>query len=73
MVIEIENGKCAFYGIIHMHRPALESVEKEAKILLRAEIIEYEKMGFHFHSDSAGSGEIDNSLVCAANQKGQSE
>ena len=62
--VEIENG---LYDI--MYRPALKSVEKEAKnsLATRNEL----KMGFHFRSKYVSSGEIENQLMRAANQQGQ--
>ena len=56
VIVEIENS---LYDI--MYRPALESVEKEAKISLATR--NESKMGFHFRSDTAGSGEIENPLL----------
>ena len=65
VIVEIENG---LYGI--MYRPALESVEKEAKISLATP--NESKMGFHFRSEYVGSGEIENQLKRAANWQGRS-
>ena len=65
VVVEIENG---LYGI--MYRPALKSVEEEAKISLATP--NESKMGFHFRSEYVGSGEIENQLKRAANQQGRS-
>ena len=67
MVIEIENG---LYDI--MYSPALESVEKKAKLklLLRPEM--NRKWASISDRNLAGSGEIENSLVRAANQQGRS-
>ena len=65
VIVEIENG---LYDI--MYRPALEAVEKEAKISLATR--NESKMGFDFRSEYVGSGEIENQLMCAANRQGQS-
>ena len=59
--VEIENG---LYDI--MYRPALKSVEKEAKKSLATR--NESKMGFHFRSEHDGSGEIENQLMCTANR-----
>ena len=58
VIVGIENG---LYGI--MYRPALESVEKEAKISLATR--NESKMGFHIRSEYVDSGEIENQLRCA--------
>ena len=65
VIVEIENG---LYDI--MYRPALESVEKEAKNSLATR--NESKMGFHFRSEYVGSGEIENQLMRAANRQGRS-
>ena len=62
------NRKWALYNI--MYRLAPESVEKEAKLLLRPEM--NRKWSFISDQTLAGSGEIENSLVRAANQQGRS-
>ena len=65
VIVEIESG---LYDI--MYRPALESVEKEAKNSLATR--NESKMGFYFRSEYVGPGEIKNQLMRTANREGRS-